>query len=174
MISLQLFPLWINHIEEPAKVAVEWPPPPPPILVQWPELPPTVVRDDIGGIIMKYTAHWQDLAATGDEVDILGPCLSACTLVVAYIPKDRLCFGQDASLQFHAAWERETGQMSLWATKWMVSKYPDDIRRWLALGWPSDGTPCRPAALWFGTFGKNGPFFTNRVLHFLALPGPFL
>jgi hypothetical protein len=137
---LELFlPNWMKRAEHPIKpVVVKWPPPPDPILVQWPELPPTVVRDDIGGVIAEYSAHWQDLAATGDEVDILGPCLSACTLVVGYIPKDRLCFGENASLQFHAAWERETGQMSLWATKWMISKYPDDIRRWLALRGPPE------------------------------------
>jgi hypothetical protein len=107
---LELLPKWLKHVDQPLKlIAVKWPTHP--ILVQWPELPPTVVRDDIGGVIAEHAAHWQDLAATGDEVDILGPCQSACTLVVGYIPKDRLCFGENASLQFHAAWERETGQM---------------------------------------------------------------
>jgi hypothetical protein len=136
VISLNLVPLWFNHIDKPVQVAVEWPLPPPPVLVQWPDLPPTVVRDDIGGVIMEYAAHWQDLAATGDEVDILGPCLSACTLVTAYIPKDKLCFGENAFLQFHAARELN-GEKSLWATKWMFNKYPVDIQRWLLRYWGS-------------------------------------
>jgi hypothetical protein len=135
---LQLLPKWLDQANHPLEpVAFQWPTPAP-ILVQWPELLPTVVRDDIGGMIVEYVAHWEDLAARGDEVDILGPCWSACTLVTAYIPKDQLCFGQDASLQFHAAWERETGKVSLWATKWMISKYPADIRRWLALRGPPE------------------------------------
>jgi hypothetical protein len=135
--ALELLPKWLKHVDQPLKpIAVKWPTHL--ILVQWPELPPIVVSSDIGGVIKEYIERWQDLAAQGDEVDILGPCLSACTLVTAYIPKDRLCFGQDASLQFHAAWERETGQVSLWATKWMIEKYPDDIRRWLALRGPPE------------------------------------
>src|SRR5215831_12121572 len=32
--------------------------------------------------------------------EILGPCYSACTLIVAYVPKERLCFGVFASPQF--------------------------------------------------------------------------
>jgi hypothetical protein len=142
--ALELLPKWLKRTSlEP--IVVKWPIkwPTHPILVQWPDLPPTVVRDDIGGVISEYAAHWQDLAATGDEVDILGPCLSACTLVVGYIPKDRLCFGQNASLMFHAAWIRETGQPSLWATQWMISKYPDDIRRWLALRGPPESMTIR-------------------------------
>jgi hypothetical protein len=134
-VEMELWPSWLKHLEEPAQVAFQWPTHP--ILVQWPELPPIVVRDDVGGVIMKYIEHWQDLAAQGDDVDILGPCLSACTLVVGYIPKDRLCFGENASLQFHAARELD-GQISLWATRWMISKYPDDIRRWLALRGPPE------------------------------------
>jgi hypothetical protein len=33
------------------------------------------------------------IAAQGGPVNVLGPCQSACTLLTAYILKDRLCFG---------------------------------------------------------------------------------
>jgi hypothetical protein len=106
-----------------------------------PPIPANVVREDQGGVIKNYVVRWQDIASRGGEVDVLGPCGSACTLVVAYIPRDKLCFGQKASLQFHAAREPDgksslgkssLGKSSLWATQWMIKTYPDDIKNWLA------------------------------------------
>jgi hypothetical protein len=49
------------------------------------------------------TPSWHVIATRGGTVDIIGPCESACTLVMAHIPKDRLCFGQHARLGFHQA-----------------------------------------------------------------------
>ena len=59
-----------------------------------------------GGVIKEHIERWQELERSGSDVEILGPCYSACTLIVAYVPKERLCFGVFASPQFHLAWVR--------------------------------------------------------------------
>jgi len=53
-----------------------------------------IIGEDEGGYINKYSEHWRNAAARGTEVDVLGKCQSACTLVLAHIPKSRLCFGE--------------------------------------------------------------------------------
>jgi hypothetical protein len=84
-----------------------------------------------GGVIKEHIEHWQELARSGADVEILGPCYSACTLIVAYVPKERLCFGAFATLQFHLAWDRETGKPSLDASLWMLKQYPREIYDWI-------------------------------------------
>jgi hypothetical protein len=91
----------------------------------------TIIQDDFGGVINEYVDRWRRLAAQGGEVKVLGKCSSACTLITAYIPKNRLCFGQNASLSFHQARNPETNSPSLNVTTWMIRSYPDDIRNWL-------------------------------------------
>ena len=56
---------------------------------------------------------------------------SACTLVTAYIPKDRICFSDRAVLAFHHSWFAETGEINPKGTKWMIDSYPADIRGWI-------------------------------------------
>ena len=41
---------------------------------------------------------------SGERVIIDGPCLSACTLVLGVVPKDRICVTPRAVFGFHAAW----------------------------------------------------------------------
>ena len=96
----------------------------------WPK-PTTVLQYEPGGIIGEHMQRWLDLAVSGNDVEIRGPCFSACTLIVGYVPKGRLCFGDFASLQFHLAREPDTGKMSLSASLWMLAQYPQDIRNWL-------------------------------------------
>jgi hypothetical protein len=84
-----------------------------------------------GGVIKEHVERWQELARSGADVEILGPCFSACTMIVAYVPKERLCFGVFASLQFHLAWDRETGKTSLDASLWMLKLYPREIYDWI-------------------------------------------
>jgi hypothetical protein len=84
-----------------------------------------------GGVIKEHVERWQELARSGADVEILGPCFSACTMIVAYVPKERLCFGAFASLQFHLASDRETGKMSLDASLWMLKQYPREIYDWI-------------------------------------------
>jgi hypothetical protein len=83
-----------------------------------------------GGVIKEHVERWQELARSGADVEILGPCFSACTMIVAYVPKERLCFGVFASLQFHLVSDRETGKMSLDASLW-IKQYPREIYDWI-------------------------------------------
>ena len=83
-----------------------------------------------GGRIVDHWERWKALAAQGGEVEIRGPCWSACTLIMAHIPRERLCFDKHAELNFHQAM-RPSGELSMEASQWMVDQYPEDIRKWL-------------------------------------------
>ena len=52
-------------------------------------------------------------------------------MIMAYVPHEQLCFGESASLEFHAAQNSKTGELSIETTKWMLSQYPQDIRIWI-------------------------------------------
>jgi hypothetical protein len=73
----------------------------------------TVLYHEPGGIFEDDLKRWQALAQTGDDVEIRGPCISGCTIIMAYIPNDRLCFGEQASLKFHLARDKQTGEASI-------------------------------------------------------------
>jgi hypothetical protein len=99
----------------------------------WPNPPKNsiLIYHEPGGVIKEHIERWQELARSGADVEILGPCYSACTLIVAYVPKERLCFGAFATLQFHLARDRETGKPSLDASLWMLKQYPREIYDWI-------------------------------------------
>jgi hypothetical protein len=64
-----------------------------------------------------------------------GACLSACTLVVGMLPRDKICATPKAVLGFHAAWRptRNGGTVnSLPASQAMMEVYPPDLRGWIA------------------------------------------
>jgi hypothetical protein len=62
-----------------------------------------VVNYDQGGSFDIYKERWSEIARMDDQVEVLDYCASGCTVLTMYIPKDRLCFGERASLNFHAA-----------------------------------------------------------------------
>ena len=88
-----------------------------------------VLYEERGGRIVDHWERWKALAAQGGEVEIRGPCWSACTLIMAHIPRERLCFDKHAELNFHLAM-RPSGEPSMEASRWMVDQYPEDIRDW--------------------------------------------
>jgi hypothetical protein len=55
-----------------------------------------VVYNGDGGVMQEFVARWTIIGLQGNQVEVLVPCYSACTFVVAYVPKERLCFGKDA------------------------------------------------------------------------------
>jgi hypothetical protein len=83
------------------------------------------VSDDHGGLVASYQSQWQGLAARGVSVRIVGPCVSACTILVGYIPRERICVLPSAYLGFHWATTQFHTQ-ELW------SIYPADIRQWIS------------------------------------------
>jgi hypothetical protein len=94
------------------------------------------IRADPGGEVGSALATFLQARQTGERVIIDGPCLSACTLVLSVVPRDRICVTHRAVLGFHAARELDnrTGRLSpaTEATRLIVSTYPASIQHWIA------------------------------------------
>jgi hypothetical protein len=90
---------------------------------------------DYGGQIGPYLEQFAALRHSGERVIIDGPCLSACTMVLGVIPRDRICVTPRARLGFHAAWNpgndgapvRSNG-----GTQLLMEIYPQHVRQWIA------------------------------------------
>jgi hypothetical protein len=93
------------------------------------------IVSDGGGQIGPYLESLAQLRNSGQNVIIDGPCLSACTLVLGVIPRERICVTSRARLGFHAAWHPgQNGQPipSRGGTQLLMELYPQQVRRWLA------------------------------------------
>lgn len=93
-----------------------------------------LIKNDGGGDIIPYVAKYLDLQLRGEQVVFDGDCLSACTLALGLLAKDRRCFTKQARLGFHEAYT-EYGSTRLrnpLGTEifWLV--YPMEIRRWIS------------------------------------------
>lgn len=93
------------------------------------------IESDNGGRIGTYMRRFRALRDSGEKVIVDGDCVSACTLLLGYIPRDRICVTPRARFGFHRAWKpgflgihtyNEAG------TAILYSRYPADIRNWLA------------------------------------------
>ncbi|MFL6800091.1 MAG: hypothetical protein ACJ8F3_22115 [Xanthobacteraceae bacterium] len=93
------------------------------------------IKADTGGQIGPYLENLVALRSSGERVIIDGPCLSACTMVLGVIPRDRICVTSKARLGFHAAWHPgENGEpvTSASATKLLMDIYPTEVRTWIS------------------------------------------
>jgi hypothetical protein len=72
---------------------------------------------------------------TGQRVVIDGPCLSACTLVLSTIPRNRICVTRRAVLGFHAPqwFDTRSGRTTRApdATRAVTASYPAGVRAWI-------------------------------------------
>jgi hypothetical protein len=82
------------------------------------------VYDNHGGSVAKYDARWAALGARGVKVRIVGPCQSACTVLLGHIPRSRICVMPEARFGFHLA-HLQTATATLW------NAYAADIRAWI-------------------------------------------
>jgi hypothetical protein len=82
------------------------------------------VSDSHGGIVTEYNSRWAALASRGVNVRIVGPCQSACTVLLAHIPRERICVTPNASFGFHLA-KTATG------TSLLRAAYSSDIMGWI-------------------------------------------
>lgn len=87
---------------------------------------------EVGGFLKLFAL----LRESGQRIVIDGPCLSACTLVLSTIPKERICVTRRAVLGFHGArlFDRNGNEYraprSLNAA--VVEAYPKPVQRWIA------------------------------------------
>jgi len=92
------------------------------------------IGNDYGGRIGTYMDKFRMLRDSGQRVEIDGDCVSACTLLLGYVPSDRICVGPNARLGFHRAWK--PGFLGLHVdnsagTTILLDRYPDAIRAWI-------------------------------------------
>jgi hypothetical protein len=94
-----------------------------------------VISSDRGGLISDYAARFINARQSGERVVIDGPCLSACTLVVGMVSRDKVCATPKAVLGFHSAWRRMAGGKRVndsEASQAMLDVYPTGLRKWIA------------------------------------------
>src|SRR5947199_5742658 len=87
----------------------------------------TRIEDDKGGSLGKYLLMFAAIRDSGDLVVIDGSCFSACTLVTAMIPKNRVCVTERAMLGFHASWADDSAGnriVSVEGTQLLYQMYP--------------------------------------------------
>jgi len=88
-----------------------------------------------GGAVDAYLAAFARVRQSGERVVIDGPCLSACTLVLSTIPRNRICVTRRAVLGFHAPrwYYPGTGQTmrASEATRVVTASYPPAVRAWI-------------------------------------------
>ena len=93
------------------------------------------IRASAGGYVEDYLSLFARVRQSGERVVIDGPCLSACTLVLSTIPRNRICVTRRAVLGFHAPRlvDRETGRSytAREATRAVTAAYPSDVRTWI-------------------------------------------
>ena len=88
-----------------------------------------------GGAVEAHLAAFARVRQSGERVVIDGPCLSACTLVLSTIPRNRICVMRRAVLGFHAPrwYYPRTGQTTRAseATRAVTASYPVGVRAWI-------------------------------------------
>ena len=92
------------------------------------------ITGDKGGTILEYAERYAQVRQTGEQVIIDGKCLSACTMVIGMVPRNRICATPKAMLGFHAAFLRTSDggtRASTDATKFMMKAYPPEVRTWI-------------------------------------------
>ena len=93
-----------------------------------------LIQASPGGRIGDFLDLYAEIRASGRRVVIDGPCLSACTLVLSVVPRNRICVTRRAVLGFHAAWRPDESGRPLThrgATRLMLDTYPPAVRSWI-------------------------------------------
>jgi hypothetical protein len=93
-----------------------------------------LIAEDRGGQIGHYLQAFAMLRSSGEHVVVDGNCLSACTLVLGLIPRNRICATERARFGFHAAWMPDADGRpvtSSMGTQALWNIYPGQVRRWI-------------------------------------------
>src|SRR5262249_61011702 len=75
-----------------------------PVALAQPSDAMTRIAGDMGGPLGDYLLVFAAIRDAGERVMIDGSCFSACTLVTALIPRNKICITERAMLGFHAGW----------------------------------------------------------------------
>jgi hypothetical protein len=93
------------------------------------------IRGLPGGELSRYLTLFAKIRESGEHVVIDGSCLSACTLVLSYVPREHICVTPRAVFGFHAAREvdNRSGRSSqaTEVTRLMQATYPATIQAWI-------------------------------------------
>ena len=84
-----------------------------------------------------------------------GPCYSACTLITAYVPRDRLCIAEGAFMAFHSAQTNDKPpQRHADGTVQMYLTYPKVIRDWIDSQGGANNLP-GPTGGWWTLYDRD-------------------
>jgi len=92
------------------------------------------IHSDPGGRIDQYLDRYNQIRLSGQHVIVDGTCNSACTLLLGSVPRDKICFTEQASLGFHAAWQFDDAGRPVASPSWtrvLWRNYPRAIRTWI-------------------------------------------
>ena len=87
-----------------------------------------------GGAVGDYLNFFARVKQSGERVVIDGPCLSACTLVLSTIPRQRICVTSRAVLDFHAPYLVDQHGRTFHnakVTRTINAAYPASVRTWI-------------------------------------------
>jgi hypothetical protein len=105
------------------------------IVVLGPAFADVRILSSPGGRAVPYLNFFSQLRKSEQRVVIDGPCLSACTLVLSTIPRNRICVTRRAVLGFHApvVVDKKSGRSfrSRGATRAFDASYPPAVRTWI-------------------------------------------
>jgi hypothetical protein len=104
------------------------------LVVTGPAIADVRITSSSGGVVGPYLSFFAQVRKSGQRVIIDGPCLSACTLVLSTIPRNRICVTRRAVLGFHApALVERSGRISRSreATRAVAASYPPAVRAWI-------------------------------------------
>lgn len=93
------------------------------------------ITNDPGGEVSSYLVRFQQMRDAGERLVVDGPCLSACTLFTAVMPRDHVCVTPRAILGFHAASYYDDAERVMvptrTGTRLVMRLYPPVIRNWI-------------------------------------------
>jgi hypothetical protein len=104
------------------------------VLAQQPAFAELRIQASAGGEVTRYIELFSAIRASGERVVIDGPCVSACTLVLSIVPRERICVTPRAVLGFHAArWMDQQGRFypAPEPTRVVTAAYPAPVRDWI-------------------------------------------
>ena len=94
-----------------------------------------LIGGDNGGMMEEYTSRYRQVRDSGEQVVIDGTCMSACTMVLGLVPRERICATANAVLGFHAAWEYDKSGARIASpsgTRDLMRTYPAAVRVWIS------------------------------------------